>query len=86
MASSAIFERFALRVYPLTCVKDRWPVAAIISLDVAPHFGQMSSGRFRSPCAEQFVRPASLHLSLNQLPNPAAEKGLPYSVVRKGKC
>ena len=83
-AASARRRRSAAAVYRSTSLKVKWPVTAPISLGVHPASASRRDAAFLSPCAaHSFGRPAALQHSLNQLPKPAAVKGLPYAVVRK---
>ena len=49
---------------------------------VAPASAQRHAAALRRPWAEHCGKPAALHCSRNQLPNPAGVNGLPHDVTR----
>jgi hypothetical protein len=53
-------------------------IAAICSA-VHPASARRRAAAFRKPCALNPFKPASSHVSRNQLPKPAAVKGRPHA-------
>jgi len=82
MPRSANFFLSAPRVYRSASFKLNHPKIAIGSWAVAPFSAATVAAAFRSPWAVHCRNPASLHLSRNQLPNPASVNGLPWSLTR----
>ena len=85
MAPPASRFRSAVRVYPSACFKVDQPKMAMSSCDVAPFSAARVAPALRKPVGGAWRRPASLQRSRNQLPNPAALKGLPYSGHEKSQ-